>query len=69
MAWNRRAMVLDGLHKLATAHETSAAFDSSLSSAYDSFIAVNIKAFIADMTPTYASNGLPTYDWDYVIVS
>ncbi|ORY76909.1 hypothetical protein BCR35DRAFT_353283 [Leucosporidium creatinivorum] len=67
MAWNRRMMVLDGLHKLATSHETTAAFDSSLSSAYDSFIAVNVKGFIADMTPTYADNGLPTYDWDYTV--
>lgn len=67
MAWNRGMMILDGMIKLAAAHETAPVANPALTARYDDFIRVNIQAFVADCTEVTAPNGAPAYDWDYQI--
>lgn len=58
--------ILDGFLRLAAAHETPGALDSTLRNRYDLYTQYNIKAFLSDLTETVSSNGMPTYDWDYM---
>lgn len=72
MAWNRRMMVLDGMFKLAAAHETVPLADSALVSLYDSYIKANIDGFMQDLTQVLVVKSNPTrriqtYDWDYQV--
>ncbi|SGY19306.1 BQ5605_C014g07611 [Microbotryum silenes-dioicae] len=68
MAFNRRALLLDGMSKLASAYEHPMLFDPSVTASYDQLIKVNLETFVNDMEPTRTFNGmLPSYDWDYVV--
>ncbi|SCZ99069.1 BZ3500_MvSof-1268-A1-R1_Chr3-1g05792 [Microbotryum saponariae] len=68
MAFNRRALLLDGMLKLASAYEHPMLFDPSVTASYDELIRVNLKTFVNDMEQTSTLNGtLPSYDWDYVV--
>ncbi|SDA01397.1 BZ3500_MvSof-1268-A1-R1_Chr10-1g02625 [Microbotryum saponariae] len=68
MAFNRRALLLDGMLKLASAYEHPMLFNPSVTASYDELIRVNLQTFVNDMEQTSTLNGtLPSYDWDYVV--
>ncbi|SCV73937.1 BQ2448_6367 [Microbotryum intermedium] len=68
MAFNRRALLLDGMSKLASAYEHPMMLDAPVTEYYDQLIKTNLRTFVNDMERTKTLNGtLPSYDWDYVV--
>ncbi|GAA5850918.1 hypothetical protein JCM3766R1_004000 [Sporobolomyces carnicolor] len=66
MPWNRRMQIVHGALKLAAAHETPAAFNSTKTKALDSIVSRNVLDFLGALNQTRGRvEGMDIFQWDY----